>query len=362
MLAAAFVIIAAVLAGLDVGGLRGRLTGGGQAWAVRLAVLPFANLTGNPEEEYLSDGFTQEMIAQLGRLHPQSLSVIARTSVMRYKKTDKPIDQIGRELRVDYILEGSAQREADRVRISAALIKVLDQTQPWADRYERELAGILMLQSEVAQKVAGALALTLLPAEQARLANARTVNPEAYDACSRGSYHWQKLTRAEPDTAQQYFDLALKKDPDYALSYAGIAIVWGCRQQMGITPPREAGPKAKAAALERGLVEAGYEGAQRRIADVLATRYEKSGRMGAVSIALRYFDGRDYVRTIDWLEKACEDRDPNLPYIGKPLYDPLRSNPRFQSLLKSRTDEDQEQQQCCMWSTTPQVIHHIHLP
>jgi TolB-like protein len=342
MLAAAFVIIAAVLAGLDVGGLRGRLTGGGQARAVRLAVLPFANLTGNPEEEYLSDGFTQEMIAQLGRLHPQSLSVIARTSVMRYKKTDKPIDQIGRELRVDYILEGSAQREADR--------------------YERELAGILMLQSEVAQKVAGALALTLLPAEQARLANARTVNPEAYDACSRGSYHWQKLTRAEPDTAQQYFDLALKKDPDYALSYAGIAIVWGCRQQMGITPPREAGPKAKAAALERGLVEAGYEGAQRRIADVLATRYEKSGRMGAVSIALRYFDGRDYVRTIDWLEKACEDRDPNLPYIGKPLNDPLSSNPRFQSLLKSRTDEDQEQQQCCMWSTTPQVIHHIHLP
>src|SRR5512135_849635 len=118
MLAAALVIIVAVLVGLDVGGLRGRLTGGGQVRAVRLAVLPFANLSGDAEQEYLSDGFTQEMIAQLGRLHPQSLSVIARTSVMRYKKTEKPTDQIGRELGVGYILEGSARREAGRIRIT----------------------------------------------------------------------------------------------------------------------------------------------------------------------------------------------------------------------------------------------------
>ncbi len=101
--------------------------------AVKLAVLPFANLTGDPEQEYLSDGLTQEMITLLGRLHPQSLGVIARTSVMRYKKGDVPIDQIGRELGVEYVLEGSARREGSRVRVSADLIQVRDQTQLWGD-------------------------------------------------------------------------------------------------------------------------------------------------------------------------------------------------------------------------------------
>ena len=117
-----------------------------------MAVLPFANLSGDPEQEYLSDGLTQEMIAQLGRLHPATLSVIARTSVMRYKKSETPIDQIGRELGVDYVLEGSAQREGGRVRITAELIKVQDQTQLWAESYERELSGILALQSDVARR------------------------------------------------------------------------------------------------------------------------------------------------------------------------------------------------------------------
>ena len=159
---------------------------------IRLAVLPFANLSGNPDQEYFSDGLTQELITQLGRLHPGGLEVIARTSVMRYKKRDTPIDQIGRELKLDYILQGSARLEgtapgeARRVRIAAELIKVADQTQLWAEQYERELARILVLQSEVARKVAGALALTLLPAEQARLANARAVIPEVYEALPQG--------------------------------------------------------------------------------------------------------------------------------------------------------------------------------
>ena len=137
--------------------MRDRLIGraGGAERAIRLAVLPFVNLSDDLEQEYLNDGLTQEMIAQLGRLHPQSLSVIARTSVMRYKKTDTPIDQIGRELGVDYILEGSAQREGGRIRISAELIQVRDQTQLWADVYEREFAGILALQSDVAPRSPG---------------------------------------------------------------------------------------------------------------------------------------------------------------------------------------------------------------
>ncbi len=249
--ALALPIVAGILVGLDMGGLRDRIAGrmGIPARVVRLAVLPFANVSGDAEQEYLSDGLTTEMIAVLGRLHPETLRVIARTTAMRYKKTDKAIDRIGRELGVDYVLEGSAQREADRIRITADLIKVENQTQLWADRYERELAGILALQNDVAQKVAGALALKLLPAEQARLANVRTVNPEAYEAYLKGLQHWYKLLPSEIDAAQQYFELALKKDPNYALAYAGIALVWAGRQQFGLTPYSEAGPKARAAAL-----------------------------------------------------------------------------------------------------------------
>ncbi len=253
-LAAGAAVLAAAVAlaiAFDVSSLRRRLAPrlGGSTRAVKLAVLPFANLTGDPEQEYLGDGVTQEMIAQLGRLHPQSLSVIARTSVMRYKNTVTPIDRIGRELGVEYVLEGSAQREGSRIRISAELVQVRDQTQLWADVYERELSGILALQSDVARKVAGALALKLLPAEQARLANARAVDSQAYEAYLKGIHHWHKLTKADLDTAEQYFNLAVARDPGYAPTHAGLALVWVGRNQMGLARPDEAVPKAKAAAL-----------------------------------------------------------------------------------------------------------------
>jgi TolB-like protein/Tfp pilus assembly protein PilF len=250
-LLASLAVAVAIAAALGVDSARRLFSGGGDARppAVRMAVLPFANLTGDPEQEYLSDGLTQELIAQLGRLHPEGLSVIARSSVMRYKKGDTPVDQIGRELGVAYVLEGSARREANLVRITAELVHVADQTQLWADTYEREVSGLLALQSEVARRVAEALALRLLPAEQARLTSARTVDPEAYEAYLKGSYHWQKLTREDLDTAQRYFERALAKDPSYAPAYEGLAWVWGSRQQIAATPPHEGGPKAKAAAL-----------------------------------------------------------------------------------------------------------------
>jgi len=236
--------------------------------AVKLAVLPFANLTGDPDQEYLSDGLTQEMITLLGRLHPQSLGVIARTSVMRYKKTDTPIDQIGRDLGVDYVLEGSARREGSRVRVSAELIQVRDQTQLWGDVFEREMAGILALQNDVAREVAKALALKLLPSEQARLATARPVNLEAHEAYLRGSFHLWKLTPGDLDIAEKYFDLALQKDPAYAPAYAGRAWVWGARGQFGYAPPEEAGPKAKSAALRAVELDENLAGAHEVLAGI----------------------------------------------------------------------------------------------
>ena len=238
--------------------------------AIKLAVLPFANLTGDPEQEYLSDGLTQEMITILGRLHPQNLGVIARTSVMRYKKTDTPIDQIGRELGVDYVLEGSARREGSRVRVAADLIQVRDQTQLWGDAFEREMAGILALQNDVAREVAKALALKLLPAEQASLAKARPVNPEAHEAYLKGLQYSYKLLPTEMDTAFQYFELALKKDPDYALAYAGISFVWTARQQMGLAPPTEATPKAKAAAQQALALDDTAAEAHYALANIMA--------------------------------------------------------------------------------------------
>ena len=236
--------------------------------AIKIAVLPFVNLTGDPEQEYLSDGLTQEMITLLGRLHPGSLGVIARTSVMRYKRTDTPIDQIGRELGVEYVLEGSARREGSRVRISADLIQVRDQTQLWGDAFEREMAGILALQNDVAREVAKALALKLLPDTQARLAQAPTVNPEAHDAYLRGSFHWTKSTPMDLDIAEKYLDLAIEKDPSYAPAYAGRAMVWMIRNQSGLTPPDEAGPKAKAAALRAIELDGNSAGAYEALASV----------------------------------------------------------------------------------------------
>jgi TolB-like protein len=243
----------AILLGLNVGGLRNRLLGrAAPAPAIRLAVLPFENLSGDPQQDYFSDGVTQEMIAQLGRLHPETLSVIARSSVMRYKQTNTPIDQIGRELNVEYVLEGSAQREGMRVRITAELIKVRGQSQIWSDSMEREMSGILALQNEVSRSIASALALKLLPAEQASLAAAPTVNPEAHEAYLRGSFSLMKATPADLDTAEQYFDAAIVKEPAYALAYAGLAWVWAYRNQFGLVSFEEAGPRARAAAL-RGV-------------------------------------------------------------------------------------------------------------
>jgi eukaryotic-like serine/threonine-protein kinase len=236
--------------------------------AIKLAVLPFANMTGDPDQEYLSDGLTQEMITLLGRLHLQSLGVIARTSVMRYKKSEAPIDQIGRELGVEYVLEGSVRREGSRVRVSADLIQARDQVKLWGDVFEREMSGILALQNDVAGEVTKALALKLLPSEQARLAQARRVNPEAHEAYLRGSLHWTKAMPGDVDIAEKYFDLALEKDPSYAPAYSGRAWVWIVRNQLGLVPPEEAGPKAKTAALRAIELDENLAGAHEALAMV----------------------------------------------------------------------------------------------
>jgi TolB-like protein len=228
---------------------------------IRLAVLPFRNLTGDPDQDYLSDGLTEEMTSQLGRLHPQELLVIGQGSAGRYKHTTESIRQIGSELGVQYVLQGSARTEADSIRVTGELIRVSDQATVWTDSYQREMAGILALESNVANAVASSLALVLLPREQARLAQAHPVNPQAYEDYLRGREHARAFTPAELDLAQQYFEAALKEDSTYALAYVGLAFVWAGREQIPVVSPAVAGPKANAAinralALDSTLAEA----------------------------------------------------------------------------------------------------------
>ena len=269
--AASVVIAAALVFGLNVGGLRTWLTGGGNASdrPFRLAVLPFENLTGDPEQEFLSDGMTQEMISQLGRLQPARMSVIGRTSVMRYKKSEVPLHQIGSELGASYILGGSCRRDKVRIRISVELIRVENQSQLWSETYEREMSGLLVLQSEVAKKVAEALALKLLPADEARLANVRNVDAEAYEAYLKAVRSMESLSKAGFDEAERCFKLAIEKDPGYAAPWAGLAGLWLSRLQLGMASREEGLLRAKSAALKAIALDDGETEARRVLAGVL---------------------------------------------------------------------------------------------
>jgi serine/threonine protein kinase/tetratricopeptide (TPR) repeat protein len=213
-----------------------------------IAVLPLQNLSGDPEQEYFADGMTEALITDLAKIG--ALKVISRSSAMRYKGTDKPLSEIANELNVDALVEGSAQRVGGSVRIMAQLIDPETEQALWAESYERELENVLLLWSEVAQAIAGEVAVTLTPEDTERLEAVRPVNPEAYDAYLKGTYPWDKLTREDLDTAENYFELALEKDPSYAAAYAGLSMVWGGRQQRGYATPHEAGPKRKATALQ----------------------------------------------------------------------------------------------------------------
>jgi serine/threonine-protein kinase len=219
---------------------------------VKLAVLPFENLSGDPGQDYFSSGLTEEMITQLGRLDPQHLGVIARTSAMRYKNANAPIDQIGRELGVQYVLEGSARRESGRVRITTQLIRVSDQTQLWAESYDRELTGIIALQSEVARGVAKSLALALLPHEEARLAAKPTDNLQAYDSYLRGNDFLAQVGDPEAlQTAERMYMQAAELDPTFALALArlGRARIW----QFHFTDRTEGKLAAARAAVDSAL-------------------------------------------------------------------------------------------------------------
>jgi TolB-like protein/DNA-binding winged helix-turn-helix (wHTH) protein len=242
-----------------------------QAGRIMLAVLPFQNLSGDPEQEYFSDGLTAEMISQLGRLPPERLGVIARTSAIQYKNTKKSAAEIGRELGVSYLLECTVQRSAGRVRIRAQLIQVSDQTSLWTASYDRDLRDVLVLEGDVAGAIAREIGLKFTPEQQASLAHSGSIDPEAHDAYLRGlNLMWTRPFpgREAGPKVVEYFQQAIARDPNYALAYVGLADWYVLDADIGEMDQRKAYPLIEAAALRAVQLDPRLGGAHRSLAAV----------------------------------------------------------------------------------------------
>ncbi len=222
----------------------------GQPPRLMLAVLPLENLSGDPGQEYLADSLTEEIITELARLNPAQLGVIARTSVAQFKGTKKPISEIGKELGVDYIVEGSARETGQQLRVTLQLIRVSDQTHVWADAYDSSLADLLAVERTVAQKTSQTLSLDLLPAAQQRLASERIISAEAREAYLRGRFLLGRRTGSAFEQARAFFQKTVELEPRYAEAYAGLAIALMLLPNYQAVSVDEAIPQAKTAALK----------------------------------------------------------------------------------------------------------------
>jgi TolB-like protein/DNA-binding winged helix-turn-helix (wHTH) protein/Flp pilus assembly protein TadD len=215
-----------------------------------IAVLPLENLSGDASQNYFADGMTDELITDLAQI--SALRVISRTSVMVYKGARKPLPQIARELNVDAVVEGTVLRSGDQVRITAQLIEASTDKHLWSQSYEGELRDTLALQNRVASAIADQIRINLTPQEQAALKNVKVVNPEAYESYLKGRYFWNKRTADGLKVALAYFKQAIEEDPKYAQAYSGLADTYALLGdwQYAVMTPKEAFPKAKAAAIK----------------------------------------------------------------------------------------------------------------
>lgn len=241
----------ALFVGLNIGGLRQRLLRTSAAGRIQaIAVLPLENLSTDPEQEYFADGMTDEIITDLAKI--DTLRVISRSSVLRYKHSRKSLSEIAKELNVDAVVEGTVMRSGNRVRITAQLIRAPNDQHVWADQFERELGNVLSLQADVARAIAAKIQLKLTPQQQVRLSAGKQANPEAYDYYLRGRHiFWQRWTKEGLNSAIRYYTLAIDRDPNYAPAYAALADCYTVGTFMDRPlPPREAWDKASQAATK----------------------------------------------------------------------------------------------------------------
>lgn len=221
---------------------------GKMKWRNSIAVLPFVDLSAQRDQEYFCDGMVEELINSLTRI--KDLRVVARTSAFSFKGKDVDIREIGKRLNVKTILEGSVRKAGNRLRITTQLVNVEEDFPIWSDRYDRELEDVFAIQDDIAKSIVNALKIEVLGEKEAPLVKAHTEKPEAYEAYLRGLFHYWKLSPEHLALALDYYQLALEKDPHYALAYTGISSVWGSRGIFGIVPPLEAFPKVKEAVLK----------------------------------------------------------------------------------------------------------------
>jgi eukaryotic-like serine/threonine-protein kinase len=299
MLAVAVLLVAAVFIALYAGGWRDRLLRQGGAPQINsLAVLPLVNFSHDPEQDYFADGMTEALITDLAKT--AELRVISRTSVMRYKGTQKPLPEIARELNVDAVVEGSVQRSGSRVRITAQLIRGATDQHLWAESYERDLRDILGLQDEVAHAIAQRVESKLNPKNQMHSERARPVEPEAYEAYLKGVYYWNKRTPESLKKSAEYFQQAIAKDPDYAPAYASLAGFYNAASGYSVLTPEESLPKARAAALKALEIDSSLAEAHAVLADSLVndhdwkaaeTEYRRALELNPNSAQVHYWYG-----------------------------------------------------------------------
>jgi TolB-like protein/DNA-binding winged helix-turn-helix (wHTH) protein len=250
--AAAVVTIGAVLAAWGVFEWRRRAQNSTVAPPIQsLAVLPLENLTGDAGQEYFADGMTDALITNLAQLG--AVRVISRTSVTRYKGVRKPLPEIARELGVDAIVEGTVTRSAGRVRITSQLIYAPRDQHLWARSYERSVGDVIALQAEIAQAIVREVRGVLTPEQRGRLAVASTTDADAYEAYLKGRYYWNQRTPSGVKKSIEFFERAAERDPNFAPAYAGLADAYNFSSILGVLPPEESSPEAKAAAT-RALV------------------------------------------------------------------------------------------------------------
>ena len=246
VLGVVFLVVLAVAAAIER--WQNRNSTGSQIHSI--AVLPLANLSGDPSQDYFADGMTEELTSDLSKI--SALRVISRTSAMQYKNAKKSLREIGRDLGADAVVEGSVERSGARVRINAQLIYAPTDSHLWAESYERDLGDVLGLQDEVANAIAHEIGVKLTPSERAHLTTSHSVSPEAHEAYLRGLYYMSKRDEEGVDKSIAYFQQATTLDPNYALAYAGLADAYALQGSLLyiVLPPKQVIPKSKAAAMK----------------------------------------------------------------------------------------------------------------
>jgi TolB-like protein/DNA-binding winged helix-turn-helix (wHTH) protein len=269
---------------------------------IMLAVLPFQNLTGDADKEYLADGLTEETISQLGRLDPEQLGVIARTSVMGYKHSDKRLDQIGRDLSVQYVLENSLRESGDHMRITVQLLQVKDQSQLWSHDYDYAAKDVLNMEDDVAKAVALEIQLRLTSQRQAELSRPRPVNPQAFDAYLQGYYFFQRNTVQDTDMAARYFERATQLDPGFALAWTWLSRTRNWQAEVGLIPLEE-GRRLSHEAIERALA----------LDPNLAAAHDQLGR-------IKRFEDLDWAGADESIRRAIALDPGNPEYVRSAVY------------------------------------------